>query len=953
MESEQSFMSEKLKLLLVGCLEILKSILLSSFIALVVFPYAMRLGFIKNILKNTDEGLLIGLFGLIVFLLIFSWRKFNNFWWRYKNTYIITPSKVTYVDFIFCVIYFSIIIIAFTFKGAFEISFEFKAFLLIDSSLLFIYFISAYLIPTPKVTKKTLSKQKYNEVSDEPIRFLDEDVLNRDAFVRGLFDEITHLNLEESFVFGLLGKWGDGKTSALNLLRLLLAYEKDFIIINFDPWNFKDEEAMLNAFFETVEKSLNKEYLFPNLKRLFVKYQKLISSGLSNTGFKINFDFKDDTVDEIKTRIEKYIENTNRKLIIIIDEIDRLQKEEIFMIFKLVRSNSKFKNSIFLLSLDETKTVEKLGENGKEYLEKIVQKPVSLPKIEQNYLDKFILFSDHNIPRYVPEEILELKFDTVISTSGVITNIKNNQFEIGQAVDTDENKNIRIRTKQKIDFKIGDKVFIEGVLKDNLISLEDPNSRLVQFRLSRIDQLLERLVREFKITSEEITFFDKEFSHIYRTHVSKLITNFRDAKRYLNSAYSSLSAIALEVCILDFMLLEVLKVFEKPLYDDIFDNWWFYVDRRFEGDDFNNPLTWSFSKEPEKDKAVKEHIDSIFQDNKFSHIEKEAYWAILKVLFPTVGRNHSITGEDRKDKRIFTTAFLKYFTLNVTSTELSDSFFYDELKTWKSNHSPKLIAGSFLKLQKSGKLVEFLNKLREVYLDDLGSGVIDSLVEAIYKNSKKFSKKGFGDFYDAEYDRALMLMLRILNTKIEKGKLQKLMEYMIMKTPDLLFAVDLVLTTKHERGGDSFTIYDNVDNLVLRKKLSSRLEKYLIKGKRDVRKEVSKDWVRVAYQWGSNWSDPNSPNKAIVTPYLLNLFRNNPKGFVDLLKSFNKGGFRDEGWGMNWEEYKSSYDLNKFAYLAVKLIKNKKTTSEEKEILRQFVSLSKEKLDKTNEDHQK
>lgn len=950
MEIVKPLISEKSKLVLIACFEIVKSILVSSFIALVAFPYIINLSFIQNILKITSIGLLIGLICLIVFFLVFSWQKLNNFWWRYKNTSKITPSKVTYVDFIFCVIYFSTILIAFTFKVGLEISSEFKIFLLFDLCLLIIYLFSAYLISLPKITKKTLSRQKYNEVSDEPIRFLDEDILNRGTFVRGLFDEITQLNLEESFVFGLLAKWGDGKTSALNLLRLLLAYEKDFIVINFDPWNFKDEEAMLNAFFETVEKSLNKEYLFPNLKKLFVKYQKLISSGLSNTGFKINFDFREDTVDEIKTRIEKYIENTNRKLIIIIDEIDRLQREEILMIFKLVRSNSKFKNSIFILSLDETKTVEKLGENGKEYLEKIVQKPVSLPKIEQNYLDKFILFSDHNIPKYIPEEILELESGTAVSTSGVVVNVKNDQLEISQTLDDVENKNIKIRTNEKADFKIGDKVFLEGVVENGLVSLEDPNSRLVQFRLSRIDQLLERLARESKVTSEGISFFDKEFSHLYRTHVSKLITNFRDAKRYLNSAYSSLPAIALEVCVLDFMLLEVLKVFGKPLYDDIFDNWWFYVDRRFEGDDFNNPLTWSFSKDTDKNKAVREHIDSVFKDSKFPQIEKDTYWAILKVLFPSVDRNSSITGKDRNDKRIFTTSFLKYFTLNVTSTELSDAFFYDELKTWKSSHSLKLIVGSFLKLQKAGKLVEFLNKLREVYLDDLGNGVIDSLVEAIYKNSKKFSKKGFGDFYDAEYDRALMLMLRILNTKIEKGKLQKLMENIIMKTPDLLFAVDLVLTTKHERGGDSFTIYDNVDNLILRQKLSSRLEKYLIKGKRDVRKEVPNNWVRITYQWGSNWSDPSSPNKENVTSYLSNLFRNDPKGLVDLLKSFNKGGFRGDDWGMNWEEYMNAYNLKTLASLAVILVKNKKTTSDEKEVLSKFILLSEEKSEKENKD---
>lgn len=942
MNNKNQRLGEKSKVLMGVFFQLVKTFLLSCFLILVLFPLLERSQHFLDLLQLTDKNTLLGITGLVLFFIVSTWSIANTFWWKYKNTYQATLTKFTHIDFIFSLVLFSLVLGWFNFNSDLKVSSEFKMFVSANSALLLLYFLSSYFWPKKKSSLQSLSRNPRDETSDEPIQYLDEDLLNRDVFVRGLYEEIKALNMTDSFVFGLFGNWGEGKTSVLNLLRVLLQYDDRFVVVSFEPWSFKDEEAMLKAFFSTLERSLNKEYVFPHLKKLLFKYQKLISSGLAGIGFNIDFGIEEETIDEIKQKIEGYIEGTGKKLLVIIDEIDRLEEQEIRMIFKLVRSNSKFKNSIFLLSLDDNKTTQKIDPNGREFLEKIIQKPISLPKAEHSYIDKFVLFSEHKIPQYTISEVLELQSEKLVSTFGYVTKIENGFLEITESPDSDKGTiTVRLNKTTGSDFKLNEKLFVEGIFTKNEITLNDPESRLTPFKLSRIDQLLERMWRDKRITLAQIAHFDKEFVFLYRTQITNLIENFRDAKRFLNSLSSSYPAIAHEVSPFDFICLEVVKVFAKDIYNDIFESWWFYVDQRFEGDSLSNPYTFTFSSERDKRRdQTLQHVKKIVESTDLNEVHREAIRHVLDALFPKLGHERSVSESDRRDKRIYTNSFLKYFTLNVPSTELSDAFFDDELKTWKSKPDKANLKASFFKLQKQGKLVEFLDKIRRIYLEELPENLLPELLAAISTNVKDFSKRDMGDLWDSEYDRALMLVLRTLNLRIEKAKVQEEIKKIILSTTDMLFAVDLVLTTKKERNGDLYNIYDNIDHQTLRKALAERLEKYFIDGKKNVLHESKqgKGWLRILYQWSSNWSEADSPYKAKVSKYMVSIFKDDPKSLVELLKSFNAGMFGDE-WNMDYNQYSKVYDLKPLVELAKKHLKEKSLDDEQRDILTKFVSI--------------
>jgi len=375
--------------------QIICVLLLSIFFAFLIFPALTRVDFIKYFPINPATDTLVAISAMILLLLILTSGRMKKLLQRCKNTYNLEcpPSLYPLNIFLFILI-FIILIILFQneYISVSNISLKFIFFLSVNFILVITWFFSSFNWNPKKARKNMLNKDKFS-LSEEAIEFPEQDLLDRKKFIEDLQREIENMPFSDSFVFGLYGSWGAGKTSVINLLKNKLKESEDFLIVNFDPWNFKDEEAILSAFYDQIEKSFSQKFILPGFKKTFMKYQNLISMGLSQTGIKIDFLDAKESIEDIRQRIESYIAQTKKKIIIFIDDIDRLQPEETQFIFKLVRLHAKFQNTIFLLALDPI-VIQNYFKNDlnvdSEFLEKIVQKPIPLPAIEQQDIDQFL-----------------------------------------------------------------------------------------------------------------------------------------------------------------------------------------------------------------------------------------------------------------------------------------------------------------------------------------------------------------------------------------------------------------------------------------------------------------------------------------------------------------------------------------------------------------------------------
>ena len=103
---------------------------------------------------------------------------------------------------------------------------------------------------------------------DVAIKHKRDDLLNRKELARKISDYILSYKDIEPLTIGIIGKWGSGKSSLINLILCYLEFEiknktldHDYIIIHFNPWFFSNQENLYLQFFKLIlEKITTHEY---------------------------------------------------------------------------------------------------------------------------------------------------------------------------------------------------------------------------------------------------------------------------------------------------------------------------------------------------------------------------------------------------------------------------------------------------------------------------------------------------------------------------------------------------------------------------------------------------------------------------------------------------------------------------------------------------------------------
>ena len=96
---------------------------------------------------------------------------------------------------------------------------------------------------------------------------------------------------------------------------------------------------------------------------------------------------------EIRKEIKELLFERDSSIVIVMDDLDRLTSEQIKMVFQLIKSNLVFPKLVFLLLFQRDLVEDKLTEgkqSGREYLEKIVQVPFDIPKIEPSRIHEIL-----------------------------------------------------------------------------------------------------------------------------------------------------------------------------------------------------------------------------------------------------------------------------------------------------------------------------------------------------------------------------------------------------------------------------------------------------------------------------------------------------------------------------------------------------------------------------------
>lgn len=233
---------------------------------------------------------------------------------------------------------------------------------------------------------------------DNPILDSTADLLGRAGIAESFAGQVLALDASEGAAVGVFGPWGSGKTSFINLARRTFESE-DVPVLDFNPWMFSGAEQLVGRFFSELSAEMGEENGLSEIGEAFRKFGAAfnavagVASALlavpqigeivKNITEAANATAHPESIVALRKKIESTLRQRDSRVIVFLDDVDRLSGPEIREVFKLVRLTASFPNLVYIVACDRRRVEKALKERGlpgRDYLEKIIQFPFNLPE---------------------------------------------------------------------------------------------------------------------------------------------------------------------------------------------------------------------------------------------------------------------------------------------------------------------------------------------------------------------------------------------------------------------------------------------------------------------------------------------------------------------------------------------------------------------------------------------
>jgi len=245
------------------------------------------------------------------------------------------------------------------------------------------------------------SKNNLDLLRDRPIERQDEDLFGYSKISGHVVNIILNLSQVEGFVIAVNGKWGTGKTSFINLITNELKArrnDQEPIILEFNPWWFGGSDKLTLIFFDQLLRKISKYKALKSVAKMVFEFATLIGESeipyAKTTGKAFSRLQREKDIFAKKEQISNMLRKRGERILVVIDDIDRLYRDEIRQLFCIIKAIADFPQIVYLLAFDRTIVVDALedvqGIPGDAYLEKIVQLPIELPAPDKIMLRRMI-----------------------------------------------------------------------------------------------------------------------------------------------------------------------------------------------------------------------------------------------------------------------------------------------------------------------------------------------------------------------------------------------------------------------------------------------------------------------------------------------------------------------------------------------------------------------------------
>ncbi|MCV2363127.1 KAP family NTPase [Paucibacter sp. DJ1R-11] len=247
---------------------------------------------------------------------------------------------------------------------------------------------------------------------DHPLKVgsaLKADALDRRAFATRVTEVLQRVAPTDGLVVSVEGAWGSGKTSLLAMVEELLneaSKDERPVVVHFNPWLIGDRDALLRQFLASMAKAVKltdhakegkrvakelKTYskAFDVLKLIpgaepWASIVKSVVESMGNASEAV-FDYKTPDLEEHKKSLEAALRKFPRRIVVLLDDLDRLYPAEAYEMVRIVKAVGDLPNVGYVLAWDEryiSAALEKLNvPHAGSYLDKVVQVRLPVPPL--------------------------------------------------------------------------------------------------------------------------------------------------------------------------------------------------------------------------------------------------------------------------------------------------------------------------------------------------------------------------------------------------------------------------------------------------------------------------------------------------------------------------------------------------------------------------------------------
>lgn len=238
---------------------------------------------------------------------------------------------------------------------------------------------------------KKYNKNQSSFVEDKELYDMNDDLLGFGDKANNFAESVFNNGASESFVFGIDAPWGIGKSTFVNFCEKYWKenYGKKTIVFKFNPLRYTGSKNLLEIFVNGLVCALQKDSFIPEIRPIISKYSRLLNKikRFSIFGFDFSTLDTDYDVDCALDDLNIILQRLQKKVIIVVDDLDRMDFSEIKAILFVIRKSFILPNISYILCYD----TENIGifeknipdsEKVSEFLEKFVNIKISL------YLDR-------------------------------------------------------------------------------------------------------------------------------------------------------------------------------------------------------------------------------------------------------------------------------------------------------------------------------------------------------------------------------------------------------------------------------------------------------------------------------------------------------------------------------------------------------------------------------------